>query len=144
MIGRSREPPHRVPSDGVTLPEGINPAKMPPREALDALSEDDLFAIIDYWQHQNSVWLGAQFWIDELSRRRTHGVLDRIAAAATAEADRAAEMVRLTAEAAAENARTASLNQEMRDMTRVMMWLTIVSVIISTAALGLSAVALAS
>ena len=71
-----------------------------------------------------------QFWINEPSLRRTERVLDRIAVAATQEVDQAAEMVRLTAEAAAENAKTASLNQEMRDLTR----LAVVGVLVAAAA----------
>lgn len=122
----------------VPVPDGIDPGKVPDRERLDALTEDDLFALIHYHQERNFVQVGAQFWIDELSRRRTQNVLDDIATAADEESRHAAEIVRLTAEAVAENAKTASLNQEMRDMTRKMMWLTVVSVLLAGAALGFS------
>lgn len=126
----------------MTLPNGVHPGKVPPRHVLDALTEDDLFAVIDYQQEQNFVQQGAQFWIDELSRRRTQTVLDQIAQAVAEETQHASEMVRLTAAAAAENARTATLNQEMRDMTRTMMWLTVASVLLAVVAVAVSLVAL--
>ena len=126
----------------MTLPSGIIPGKVPSREVLDALTEDDIFAVIHWQQTENYVIVGTQFWIDELSRRRTERVLDRIAQAAAAESEQAAEMVRLTAEAAKENARTANLNQEMRNMTRTMMWLTVASVLLAAAAVVVSLVAL--
>lgn len=126
----------------VLLPEGIHPGRVPTRNRLDALTEDDLFDVIHYHQDQNFVQVGAQFWIDELSRRRTQSVLNHIATAVSEESRHAAEIVRLTAEAVAENAKTASLNQEMRDMTRKMMWLTAASVFLAGAALGFSFYAL--
>jgi hypothetical protein len=127
----------------VNLPEGVVPGKVPTRELLDALTEDDLFAVIKWQQDQNYVYVGTQFWIDELSRRRTEGVLDRIAVASAEESKHAAEIVRLTAAAAAENAKTATLNQEMRNMTRTMMFLTVASVLLAGAALVVSVIALA-
>ena len=126
----------------VELPNGVHPGKVPSRDVLDGLTEDDLFAVIEYQQTQNFTYVGTQFWIDELSRRRTKEVLDNIALASAKEAEQAAEIVQLTAAAAAENARTANLNQEMRDMTRTMMLMTGVSVLFVAAALVVAVVAL--
>ena len=109
---------------------------------LDSLSEDDLFKIIDWMQGENYIAVSLQFWIDELSRRRTARVLNRIAEAASEEAEHTARVVKLTADMAAENAKTATLNTEMRDMTRTTMKITIANLIVAVAALAAAAGAL--
>jgi hypothetical protein len=103
------------------LPGNVDPLTVPDLDRLDAMTEAEIFACIRHWQEENYTSVGAQFWIDELSRRRTDTVLRRIA------------------EATAENAR---LVAQGADQNRTMVKLTVANVIIAAVAVVVSMVAL--
>ena len=59
------------------------------------------------------------FWLGELTRRRTQRVLDDIASATVANAGEVAKMVRLIEEGAAQNAQMVALNRSMHRIAKV-------------------------
>jgi hypothetical protein len=110
------------------LPEGIDSTKVPPRERLDALTDDEIYDVILHWTEANYMHVGGQFWIDELSRRRTEKVLTRIADA--------------SAEAAGHVERLAELTYKGAHQNKLMVKLTIANVVIAAIAVIVSAITL--
>jgi hypothetical protein len=110
------------------LPEGIDSTRVPPRERLDALTDDEIYEVIRHWTEANHMHVGGQFWIDELSRRRTEKVLTRIAEA--------------SAEAARHVERLAELTDKGAHQNKLMVKLTIANVVIATIAVVVSAMAI--
>jgi hypothetical protein len=70
--------------------------KVPPIHRLNELTEEEIFIVIDHFQSAQSTNVHAQFWIDELSRRRTEGVLRHIADATAESADQVERLAALT------------------------------------------------
>ena len=109
-------------------PKISNPKQAPPAREIDQLSDEDIYDITDYIAKQTNEPVEMEFWLGELSRRRTERQLLTVAEATQENAQQVAEMGRLTKEGAAQQAEITRMTRKIERMTRAIVVLTVANV----------------